>query len=373
MPIGKYIQQPSGYKAFVPDAFPSDDLLEFPTAIVTKAALAERLTGKLDGITQILPYSDFFLGMYSMKDATSSAQIEGTRATMMDALEMKAGLNTKQTDAGDILFYLKTLSYGTERLKSFPFSLRFIKELHKTLMTEARSSHFADPGEYRRSQNWIGGATIQSALFVPPPPVEMNTALGDLEKFINNESLMPVLQAGILHAQFETIHPFLDGNGRTGRLLITLFLFQRAILEKPVLFLSTFFKKNQQLYYDKLNSYHNNQPHDWLHFYLDGVIETANDGITTSKKIARLREDDMRTLQALGKREATSGVRFLQELFKNPLTSNSLTAKSMGFGRTGALKLIDRFIELDILKLLDENVKYGKTYAYRKYIDIFNE
>ncbi len=240
-------------------------------------------------------------------------------------------------------------------------------------MTEARSSHFADPGEYRRSQNWIGGATIQSASFVPPPPDEMNTALGDLEKFINNESLMPVLQAGILHAQFETIHPFLDGNGRTGRLLITLFLFQRAILEKPVLFLSTFFKKNQQLYYDKLNSYHNNQPHDWLHFYLDGVIETANDGITTSKKIARLREDDMRTLQALGKREATSGVRFLQELFKNPLTSNSLTAKSMGFGRTGALKLIDRFIELDILKLLDENVKYGKTYAYRKYIDIFNE
>ncbi len=133
MPIGKYIQQPSGYKAFVPDAFPSGDLLEFPTAIVTKAALAERLIGKLDGITHILPDSDFFLSMYSMKDATSSAQIEGTRATMMDALEMKAGLNTKQTDADDILFYLKTLSYGTERLKSFPFSLRFIKERNYSL------------------------------------------------------------------------------------------------------------------------------------------------------------------------------------------------------------------------------------------------
>ncbi len=373
MAIGKYIQQPTGFKAFIPNAFPEKELLDFSAAIITKAAQAERLIGKLDGITHVLPDADFFLSMYKIKDATSSAQIEGTRATMMDALEMRAGLNVKQTDADDILFYIKALGYGTDRLKEFPFSLRFIKELHRELMTNARSSHFADPGEYRRSQNWIGGTTIQNASFVPPPVEEMKTALADLEKFIHDTRLMPVLQAGLIHAQFETIHPFLDGNGRTGRLLITLFLFERAVLEKPVLFLSSFFKQHQQLYYDKLNAYHNNKVEDWLHFFLDGVIDTAEKSIHTSKKITDLRETDMRKIQSLGKREATSGVAFLQQLFKDPLTSNTLAAKAMGFARTGATKLVERFVELDILKPLDETVKYGKTYAYKNYIDIFSE
>ena len=373
MPIGKYINQPKGYKAFIPEAFTDKSLLSFSNDIIAKAANAERLIGKLDGITHVLPDADFFLSMYSIKDATSSAQIEGTRATMMDALEMRAGLNSKETDAEDILFYLKALAFGTERLQEFPFSLRFIKELHGELMTGARSSHFADPGAFRRSQNWIGGTSLRNASFVPPPVNEMIRALGDLEKFIHNTTLMPVLQAGLLHAQFETIHPFLEGNGRTGRLLITLFLFERAILEKPVLFLSSFFKKHQQLYYSKLDAYHNNKPQEWLHFYLDGVIETANESIETSKKITELRERDMRKIQALGKREATSGVKFLQELFKVPLTSNSLAASAMGFGRSGAMKLIERFTALEILQPLDENVKYGKSYAYADYINIFKD
>ncbi len=373
MAIGKLVKQAQGYRAFIPDSFPDAKLLAFPPELVAKAANAERLIGKLDGITHVLPDADFFLSMYVVKDATSSAQIEGTRATMMDALEMSAGVNVKETDADDILFYIKALRYGTNRLKDFPFTLRFIRELHKELMAGARSSRFADPGEYRRSQNWIGGATIQSASFVPPPVEEMKAALVDLEKFIHDRSLMPVLQAGILHAQFETIHPFLDGNGRTGRLLITLFLFERTVLEKPVLFLSSFFRKNQQLYYDKLNAYHSNKIQEWLHFYLDGVIETANQSIEASKKITALREADMRKIQALGKREATSGVKFLQELFKNPITSNAMVVKTMQFGRSGAMKLIERFVGLEILKLLDETVKYGKTYTYKKYIDIFNE
>ncbi|MES2592275.1 MAG: Fic family protein [Bacteroidota bacterium] len=184
---------------------------------------------------------------------------------------------------------------------------------------------------------------------------------------------MPVLQAGILHAQFETIHPFLDGNGRTGRLLITLFLFERAILEKPVLFLSSFFKKNQQLYYDKLNAYHNNKTGEWLHFYLDGIIETANQSIETSKKITALREIDMRKLQSLGKREATSGVSFLQHLYRNPICSNSMVVNTMNYSRAGASKLIERFVDLDILKPLDETNTYGKTYIYRNYTNIFSE
>jgi Fic family protein len=373
MAIGQQIKQPEGYMAFIPNNFPGKELLDFPLEILAKAATAERLIGKLDGITHILPDADFFLSMYIIKDATSSAQIEGTRATMMDALEMSAGINVNDTDADDILFYIKALKYGTNRLTGFPFSLRFIRELHKELMTGARSSHFSDPGEFRKSQNWIGGTNLQNASFVPPPVPAMTEALNDFEKFIHNESMMPVLQAGILHAQFETIHPFLDGNGRTGRLLITLFLFQRAILEKPVLFLSSFFKKHQQLYYDKLNAYHNNKVIEWLHFYLDGVIETANQSIATSKKITVLREDDMRKIQALGKREATSGVLFLQNLFKNPIASSSSVVNSIGFSRAGAAKLIDRFVELGILKPFNDNTKYGKTYIYHKYVEIFSE
>jgi Fic family protein len=373
MTIGRLIKQTEGYTAFIPDAFPTKALLDFPADIIAKAATAERLIGKLDGITHVLPDADFFLSMYIIKDATSSAQIEGTRATMMDALEMSAGVNIKETDADDILFYIKALKYGTARLKEFPFSLRFIRELHKELMTGARSSHFSDPGEFRKSQNWIGGTSLQNAAFVPPPVHAMSAALTDFEKFIHHTSLMPVLQAGILHAQFETIHPFLDGNGRTGRLLITLFLFERAILEKPVLFLSSFFKKHQQLYYDKLNAYHQNKVNDWLHFYLDGVIETANQSIETSKKITALREDDMRKIQALGKREATSGVLFLQNLFTNPIASTTMVAEKMKFTRAGAGKLIERFVELGILKPMNENTKWGRMYVYKEYINIFND
>ncbi len=373
MSIGKLIKQPEGYTAFILDKFPNEQLLNFSQEISTKAALAERLIGKLDGITYVLPDADFFISMYILKDATSSAQIEGTRATMMDALEMTAGINIKDTDADDILYYIKALNYGSERLKEFPFTLRFIRELHRELMTGARSSHFADPGEFRKSQNWIGGINLQNASFVPPPPADMNNALADLEEFIHAKQLMPVMQAGILHAQFETIHPFLDGNGRAGRLLITLFLYERAILEKPVLFLSSFFKRNQQLYYDKLSAYHNNKIEDWIHFFLDGVIETANQGIETSKKITMLREIDMRKIQALGKREATSGVSFLQQLFKTPVTSISVAMLSMNYSRAGAGKLIDRFVELEILKRVNENAKYGKTYIYKRYIELFND
>lgn len=373
MAIGRRIKQSSGYYAFIPEPFPSDPLLEFSPEIIAKAARAERLIGKLDGITHILPDVDFFINMYVVKDATSSAQIEGTKATMMDALELNAGIASQSSDADDILHYIKALNYGKERLKNFPFSLRFIKELHGVLMTEARSTHFSDPGSFRTSQNWIGGTTLQNASFIPPPVYEMNIALADLEKFIHNTDLMPVLQAGILHAQFETIHPFLDGNGRTGRLLITLFLFQRAILEKPVLFLSSYFKTHQHLYYTKLDAYHRNEVEQWLHFYLDGIIETSNQSIEMSKQITALREADMRKIQALGKREAGSGVSFLQILFTDPIINISTAAQKMKFTRVGAGKLIDRFVELKILEPLNENAKWGKSFIYRNYIHIFKE
>jgi len=371
MVLGNFIKQPGGFKAFIPADFPPKELLAFSPEILTKAALAERLTGKLDGITQTLPDADFFLAMYVAKDAAFSSQIEGTRATLMDVLELDAGVQTKETDADDILFYIRTLNYGMKRLKKLPLSLRFVKELHKELMTDARVSQFADPGEFRRSQNWIGGTKPDNAAFVPPPVDAMNKALNDWEKFVHRENMIPLIQAGLLHAQFETIHPFLDGNGRTGRLLITLFLYERAVLEKPVLFLSSYFKKHRQLYYDRLNDYHYSRVQPWLHFFLDGVIETAGESIDVSKKINLLREADMQKIQSLGKREAASGMLLLLQLYKTPIVTAAYVAAHTGFSRLGAQKVIDRFVALDILKQKDETVKYGKTYIYRKYVSLF--
>lgn len=371
MVLGKFIKQTAGFKAFIPSDFPPRELLNFTPEILTKAALAERLTGKLDGITQTLPDADFFLAMYVAKDAAFSSQIEGTRATLMDALELDAGVQTKETDAGDILFYIKALNYGMKRLKKFPLTLRFVRELHKELMEGARTSQFADPGEFRRSQNWIGGTSPANAAFVPPPIEPMKKALNDWEKFVHRKNIIPLLQAGLLHAQFETIHPFLDGNGRTGRLLIALFLHERAVLEKPVLFLSSWFKKHRQLYYDRLCDYHNSMAEPWLHFFLDGIIETAGESIDVSKKINVLRQEDMQKILALGKREAASGILLLQQLYKTPIVSAATVAAHTGFSRLGAQKVIDRFVAMDILKLKDETVKYGKTYIYHKYVSLF--
>jgi Fic family protein len=369
--IGKTVKQPTGYTCFIPHSFPPTEMYEISNDLLVKAATAERLVGKLDGVTHTLPDSNFFITMYIYKDATNSAQIEGTQATMLDALELEAGVNNKSTDANDILFYINALNHGIAQLKKLPFSLRLIRNIHKVLMTDARSSHFSDPGEFRRSQNWIGGTNLNNAAYIPPPVDEMKESLKDFEKFIYDKTLMPIIHSGILHAQFETIHPFLDGNGRTGRLMISLFLYERQLLEKPVLFLSSYFKKHQQIYYEKLDGYHNNKVKEWLDFYLDAVIETANESILTSKRITTLVDDHMSKVQAMGKREAQSSVSFLRHLFRNPVVTSASVAAVTGFTRPGAQKVIDRFIDLGILVPRNVSETYGKLYTYKKYIEIF--
>lgn len=371
--IGKSQKQKEGFSSFIPNQFPPEGIFSLSQRTLIKAAEADRLVGKLDGITDTLPDVDFFLSMFVIKDATSSSQIEGTRATMIDAIEMEAGLESKKlTDADDILFYIKSLNYGVERLKSFPMSLRFIRELHLELMTGARSTQFADPGGFRKTQNWIGGTAPSNALFVPPPSNAMHTALDDFEKFLRRaDQTLPIIQAAIMHAQFETIHPFLDGNGRTGRLLITMFLFWKGLLERPVLFLSSYFKKHQKTYYLRLNEYHDGEVEKWINFFLDGIIETANEAIVVSKKIVKLREEDMDKIIALAKRESESGVLVMPKLYAQPIVTTHLIMKWTGFSRPGAQKLIDRFIELGILEIQDETAVQNKSYVYKKYIDIF--
>ena len=376
--IGVYRPQPEGFKAFVLESFPPKDTLVFSPAIQQKHAEAMRLLGKLDGITALLPDRDYFLEMFVRKDASSSSQIEGTQASISDAIE---ALNIERRndlpqDVDDILHYIEALNYGLERAKDFPFSLRFIRELHEKLMTGARNTHNPFPGEFRRTRNWIGGTRPDNARFVPPPVREMNQALNDLEKFIHaDDEYLPLIKAGLLHAQFETIHPFLDGNGRTGRMLVTMFLWYRRLLEMPVLYLSTYFKKHQETYYEKLNAYHseNGNVEEWVEFFLDGVIDIANSSIETCRKITELRERDMRKVQKLGKATAPKTLDMIRFLYKMPTVGIADVVNQTGYSRPSAYKLIDRLVDMNILYPADENDGYGKKYTYKDYVEVFAE
>jgi Fic family protein len=373
--IGRYVKQIQGFKAFIPDPFPPKGGFAFNSQILKKNDQATRLLGKLDGITKLLPDANFFLLMYLRKDAASSSQIEGTQATMIDAIE--AEVNTKANipaDVDDILHYIKALNYGIERVKKdeFPVSLRFIRELHKKLMYGARATHFSDPGEFRTSQNWIGGTKPDNARFVPPPVVDMHKALHDLEIFMHtDDATLTLIKAGLIHSQFETIHPFLDGNGRTGRMLITFYLWQEGFLDRPVLFLSSFFKKHQELYYEKLFGYQNGKVTEWIEFFLDGAIETANEAIDIVGKITILRDEDLAKIQRLGKRASESVSLVLPKLYGQPVVNLPLMQKWTGFTRAGAQTVINRFIDMGILSPKDKDIKYGQSYIYKKYTDIF--
>ncbi|HBI97150.1 MAG: Filamentation induced by cAMP protein Fic [Candidatus Falkowbacteria bacterium GW2011_GWC2_38_22] len=375
--IGTSIQQIEGFKAFIPSPFPPKEGFFFDIKTIKICNEATRLLGKLDGITKFLPDSDFFLLMYLRKDAASSSQIEGTRATMINAIE--AGIKTEtneSSDVDDILHYIKALNYGIKRITvdNFPMSLRFVRELHKQLMSQARATHFSDPGEFRKSQNWIGGTRPSTAIFVPPPVPEMQRALADLEKFIHTDDDVPtIIKAGLIHAQFETIHPFLDGNGRTGRMLITFFLWKQGYLEKPVLFLSSFFKRHQQLYYEKLLGYHNGQVYEWLNFFLEGVVEIANEAIDIVDKITVLREKDFIKIHKLGTRAAESAGIILPKLYGQPIVDVNTIQKWTGFTRAGVQTVIDRFVKMEILQPRNKEKKYGQTYIYKKYVGLFDD
>lgn len=376
--IGVYKTQPEGFKAFVLESFPPKDTLVFSPAIQQKHAEAMRLLGKLDGITALLLDRDYFLEMFVRKDASSSSQIEGTQASISDAIEALniERRNNLPQDVDDILHYIEALNYGLERAKDFPFSLRFIRELHEKLMTGARNTHNPFPGEFRRTQNWIGGTRPDNARFVPPPIREMNQALNDLEKFIHaDDEYLPLIKAGLLHAQFETIHPFLDGNGRTGRMLVTMFLWHRRLLEMPVLYLSTYFKEHQEVYYEKLNAYHseNGNVGEWVDFFLDGVIDIANSSIETCRKITELRERDMRKAQKLGKATAPKTLDMIRFLYKMPTVGIADVVNQTGYSRPSAYKLIDRLVDMNILYPADENDGYGKKYTYKDYVEVFAE
>jgi Fic family protein len=377
MELGKFIQQKNEqwgiYKAFLPNPFPPKGGFGFPESLIKQDAQAQHLVSKLDGITQLLPDVDFFIFMYILKDASSSSQIEGTGATMIDALEAEAKIGSDlPEDVDDITHYIKALNNGIEILKEIPISVRLIKRLHKDLLEGARYTQNPYPGEFRYDQNWINGTNPHNAKFVPPPPYELVKNLGDWEKFAHaNDNLLPLTKAALLHAQFETIHPFRDGNGRTGRMLTTLYLRETGLLEKPVLFLSAYFKKHQQIYYNRLHGYCNGEINEWVQFFLSGVSEIAEEAIETVRQITKLRERDILQIQGLDKRSSRSAIKVLPRLFALPIVDASKIQKWTGFTRNGAQKLIDRFVGLGILHLRDAYKKYNKSYIYKDYVDIF--
>ena len=375
--IGRYVEQKGGYKTFTPFDFPPKGDFVITPKLYKKHEEAIRLVGKLDGITRLLPDKDFFISMFVVKDATYSSQIEGTKATLQDAVAapVTEEKNRKNPDVDDIEHYIRAVNYGVERSKEFPISLRFIRELHEKLMAGARSTQHAYPGEFRRSQNWIGGKTPADASFVPPAVPDMNKSLDDLEKFIHAKDDYPSLvKAGLLHAQFETIHPFSDGNGRTGRMLIAMYIHHVKLLELPVLYLSSYFKKYQKLYYQKLQNYHDEDADvdGWLEFFLEGVAEIAHSGIETCTKITALRDRDFAKMQKLGKKSAVSTLEIVRKLFNQPIVGVAEIMKWTGFTAPGAYNVIKRLKDLKILELLGD-VSYDQKYMYADYYEIFDD
>lgn len=376
--IGITKKHKNGYEYLSLLDFPSKDFKNIiSNNLLQKANHAQFLLGKLSGITILLPDVDYFISSYVMKDATSSSQIEGTKATIIDALEYVADpINAGATDADDIAHYVKALNYGLARLKEdkFPFSLRFIRELHKELMYGARTVHFADPGEFRKTQNWIGGTRPDNANFVPPAPEELNTPLNQFESFIHKPFIHPIIDAGLLHAQFETIHPFLDGNGRTGRLLIIFYLIHHKYLDLPALFLSSYFKKYQKIYYQRLDGYHNGDILPWLDFFIDAVIETAEEAIEISKKVTKLRDQDLVKISKLSKKTSDLAIGIIQQLYKDPIVSSNTIQEWINQTKQGTLKFIDKLVDAGVLVLHRKGEGTRPSlYAHKEYLKIFTD
>jgi Fic family protein len=338
---------------------------------------ADQEVGKLVGATSILPNPDLFLFMYVRREAVLSSQIEGTQASLMDVLEYEASVREteRHMDVTEVSNYIGALRYGLERVKTLPLSLRLIREIHTQLMQNVRGGEPAKtPGEFRRSQNWIGGPSPETATYVPPPVSAMNNALGELERAMHEPGSLPLLVSiGLAHAQFETIHPFLDGNGRMGRLLITFLLCHHEILTEPLLYLSIFFKQYRQDYYDRLQAIRDRGDWEgWLAFFLEGVATVASEATTTARSIIELREDLRDQIgQALGRRAARAQ-QLLDGLFESPVVSVKDVQRITELSQPSANKLVTALTQMNVLKEFTGR-RRDRLFMFRRYLGLFKE
>ena len=366
---GYYITQPSGYKSFKPKKLPPNPSVIFDSEMIDLLSKADRMLGKLDGITQTLPNPNLFVSMYVQKEAILSSQIEGTQASLTDVLDI-SGSAEKREAVGEIVNYVRAMNYGLERLSDFPLSLRLIKEIHAELLSHGRGSE-RSPGEFRRTQNWIGpaGCDLYSATFIPPAVPDMLEAINDLEFYLHEEDpLPPLVRIALIHSQFETIHPFLDGNGRMGRLLITFWLCQRHILSQPLLYLSYYFKQNRIEYYDKLmNVRINGDWEQWIKYFLKGVASTSNEAISTAMEILSLKNE---CEAKLFPSKNINHSRLLDFLFEDPVITKNDAAKFLGIAIPTASRIVDDFCNKRILEDITPNKQRYKRYAFMSYINI---
>jgi len=373
--IGIYQQQPTGYKAFIPELFPPENLIKWDSELVMLLSQSDRAIGKLNAIDQLVPDVDFFIFMYIRKEATFSSQIEGTQATLLDYIKAEAKLTDKDmpSDVDEIKNYIAAMNHGIHRLKTLPLSGRLLREMHQILLKGVRGQH-RTPGEFRKTQNWIGGPTIQTAVFVPPPPREMQRAMSNLEKFFHDTSFKfpPLIKAGIIHAQFETIHPFLDGNGRIGRLLITFYLYKEGILSCPLLYISEFFKKYRRDYYDKLNGYRFEKGvENWIRFFLEGVRAVSEEAVTTAQRITKLREKHIEAASKSG-RNADTALKLLNRLYSLPIVDAHLVGKITNISSKANINaLINKFIKAGILYEITGRER-NRIFVYRDYLRQFS-
>jgi Fic family protein len=367
---GKHIQQLE-YNSFSPEKINHQWIVSTPE-VNKLLAEANRLIGELNAFSQIVPDVDFFIEMHVLKEATTSSRIEGTKTNMEEALVAEEDINPKKRDDwAEVQNYIKAINSSIENLKHLPISNRLIKNTHKTLLSGVRGKHKI-PGEYRTSQNWIG-ASLKDAIFIPPHHSEVIELMSDLEKFINEDKhqIPHLVKIAIIHYQFETIHPFLDGNGRLGRLLITLYMVNNGILKKPSLYLSDFFEKNKTYYYDNLMTVRlTSNLVQWIKFFLVGVIETSKASIQVFKDILALKTDiETNRLPKLGSK-IEKGQTLLKQLYRNPITDSKQVSKLLQIAPSTANRLINELIELKILTELT-GYKRNRKFMFSEYFNLF--
>jgi Fic family protein len=373
---GSFVRQPTGYRAFLPQPLPpADPPIEMTLARTRLLSDATLALGRLDGAAQLLPNPDLFVGMYVRREAVLSSQIEGTQASLTDVLvfEVEEDGNEHPVDVVEVVNHIQAMNHGLERLPTFPLSLHLIKEIHGILMKGASGQH-RDPGEFRHTQNWIGpqGSTITTATYVPPPPQVLMDHLGDLEKFMYDESCPPLVRAGLVHAQFETIHPFLDGNGRVGRLLVTFMLCREGVLHRPLLYLSYFLKRNRAEYYDRLQAVRvSGRWEEWLDFFLLGVAETATEAWGTAQAILELQRRHRELLQTAGRASPTL-LRVHDLLWRHPVITVPFLSRELQLTFAGANNVVRR---LEGLGIVTESTGFqrNRRFAYADYLRLFED
>ena len=374
---GRYVTQPTGYRAFMPAPLPPEPAIALNGALPSLLSAADRALGRLDGSVLTLPNPDLFVFMYVRKEAVLSSQIEGTQSSLQDLLAAEAQLfdRTMPRDVDEVINYVRAMNHGLARLPHLPVSVRLIREIHAELMRGVRGGRL-QPGELRTSQNWIGpaGCTLNTATFVPPPHHAVQQALGDLEVFLHRgDELPPLVKIALAHVQFETIHPFLDGNGRVGRLLITFLLTERGVLHKPVLYLSHYFKQHRQAYYDHLQAVRERGAWEaWLEFFLRGVVDVAGEAAETARRIQLLRERHRSAITDQLGRAAGNGHRVLESLFNRPIVTVRDVQLTTGTTYTAANSLVSRLVALGVLGEVTGYAR-NRRFRYEPYIALFDD